>query len=321
MSVSSLICKSLHHLRSATRASSPTHHHNLYFLQNHPFSSSSSSSSLSSSLKTTPNQHSFAVNYFINSCGFPLEKAISASNYVKFKTPNKPDSVLAFLENHGFTKTQISNLVRKHPPVILCKPEKTFLPKFHFFKSKGVSSTDVVKILSSEPSILKRSLENTIIPSFNLLKKLTDSPVEIIKRCARVLFFDLQVSVVPNIEILREAGVPNAKIVSFFKYEPRRFMTTSDRFRKIVNEVKKMGFNPVGTKSKALSSAALSKRVAKENSTVTKHAKADAKNRTRLLLTIPPPDRAKNVKQLLSSDSRVLKLKLISRLTTSPYME
>ncbi|KAI8005399.1 hypothetical protein LOK49_LG08G03152 [Camellia lanceoleosa] len=247
MSMSSLICKSLHHLRSATRASSPTHHHNLYFLQNHPFSSSSSSSS-SSSLETTPNQHSFAVNYFINSCGFPLEKAISASNYVKFKTPNKPDSVLAFLENHGFTKTQISNLVRKHPPVILCEPEKTFLPKFQFFKSKGVSSTDVVKILSSEPSILKRSLENTIIPSFNLLKKLTDSPVEIIKRCARVLFFDLQVSVVPNIEILREAGVPNAKIVSFFKYEPRRFMTTSDRFRKIVNEVKKMGFNPVSLK-------------------------------------------------------------------------
>ncbi|GMP71626.1 hypothetical protein CsSME_00029961 [Camellia sinensis var. sinensis] len=120
--MSTLIYKSLHHLRSATRASSPIQHRNLYFLQNHPF--------LSSSLETTPNQHSFAVNYFINSCEFPLENAILASNYVKFETPNKPDSVLVFLENHGFTKTQISNLVRKYPPVILCDPEKTLLPKF-----------------------------------------------------------------------------------------------------------------------------------------------------------------------------------------------
>ncbi|CAL5415681.1 unnamed protein product [Camellia sinensis] len=238
--MSSLICKSLHHLRSATRASLPTQHHNLYFLQNHPFSSSS--------LETTPNQHSFAVNYFINSCGLPLEKAISASNYVKFETPNKPDSVLAFLENHGFTKTQISNLVRKHPPVILCDLEKTLLTKFQFFKSKGISSTDVVKILSSEPSILKRSLENKIIPSFIFLEKLMGSQEEIIKRFARVLFFDLQVYAAPNIEILREAGVPNANIVAFFKYKPKTFMTTSDRFIRIVNEVKKMGFNPVSLK-------------------------------------------------------------------------
>ncbi|KAI8005072.1 hypothetical protein LOK49_LG08G00311 [Camellia lanceoleosa] len=48
-----------------------------------------------------------------------FEKALSASNYVKFETPNKPYSVLAFLENHGFTKTQISNLLRKYPPLQL----------------------------------------------------------------------------------------------------------------------------------------------------------------------------------------------------------
>ncbi|KAL7241877.1 hypothetical protein ACSBR1_014452 [Camellia fascicularis] len=107
---------------NTVKKSSAELHHNLYFLQNHPFSSSS--------LETTPNQHSFTVNYFINSCEFPLENAISASNYVKFETPNKPDSVLAFLENHGFTKTHISNLVRKYPPVILCDREKTLLSKF-----------------------------------------------------------------------------------------------------------------------------------------------------------------------------------------------
>ncbi|XP_028053244.1 uncharacterized protein LOC114257661 [Camellia sinensis] len=174
-------------------------YNNLYFIQIHPFSSSSS--------ETTPNQHSFAVNYFINSCGFPLEKALSASNYVELETPNKPDSVLAFLENHGFTKTQISNLVRKYPPVILCDPEKTLLPKFQFFKSK-------------------------------------EETISAIKRNGELLLVDLQACALPNVEILREANVPDAKILLMLKFMPRAFNSTSDRFRKIVNEVKKMGFNP-----------------------------------------------------------------------------
>ncbi|XP_028109820.1 uncharacterized protein LOC114308433 [Camellia sinensis] len=236
--MSSLICRTLHHVRSSVRACSSTYN-NLYFIQIHTFSSSS--------LETTPNQHSFAVNYFINSCGFPLEKALSASNYVKFETPNKPDSVLAFFENHGFTKTQISNLVRRYPPVILCDPEKTLLPKFQFFKSKGVSSTDVAKILSSAPAVLKRSMENQIIPSFNFFKSFIQSEEETIsaiKRNAGLLLVDLQNCALPNVEILREANVPDAKILFMLKFMPRAFILTSDRLRKIVNEVKKMGFNP-----------------------------------------------------------------------------
>ncbi|KAL7210411.1 hypothetical protein ACSBR1_031882 [Camellia fascicularis] len=200
--MSSLIFRNLQHLRCAVRASSPTHF-NLHFLQIHPFSSSSSS------LKTIPNQHSFTVNYLINSCGFPLERALSASKYVNFETPHKPDSVLAFFENHGFTKTQISILVRKLPPVIVCDPEKTLLPKLEFFKSKGVSSTDVAKILSSSPAVLKRSLENHVIPSFNFLKKLMGSEaatISAIKRSGRLLLLDLQIDVAPNIEFLRESA-------------------------------------------------------------------------------------------------------------------
>ncbi|GMP76647.1 hypothetical protein CsSME_00033235 [Camellia sinensis var. sinensis] len=241
--MSSLIFRNLHHLRSSIRAFSPTYH-NLHFLQIHPFSSSSS-------LKTTPNQHSFTVNYLINSCGFPLEKALSASKYVNFETPHKPDAVLAFFENHGFTKTQISILVRKLPPVIVCDPEKTLLPKLEFFKSKGVSSTDVAKILSSSPAVLKRSLENHVIPSFNFLKKLMGSEaatISAIKRSGRLLLLDLQIDVAPNIEFLRESGVPNENILVLLRYQPRVFMTSCDRFREIVKEVEEMGFNPLRTK-------------------------------------------------------------------------
>ncbi|CAL5415675.1 unnamed protein product [Camellia sinensis] len=223
--------------------SSPTPHHNLYFLQIYPFSSSSSIK-----IKSIPsNQHSFAVNYFIKSCGFPLKKALSASKYVYFETPEQPDSVLAFFKNQGFTKTQISNLVLKLPQVIVCDPEKTLLPKLEFFKSKGVSSKAVAKILSSMPTVLLTSLESQIIPSFNFYKNLIQSEketVSAIKRYVRLLLVDLQACVVPNVETMRQVGVPIVNISFMLKCTPRAFLASSDNFRQIVEEVEKMGFNP-----------------------------------------------------------------------------
>ncbi|GFZ08983.1 mitochondrial transcription termination factor family protein [Actinidia rufa] len=135
------------------------------------------------------------------------------SKYVKFESPDKPDSVLAFFKYHGFTQTQISTIIRNHPSLLLCDPEKTLLPKLEFFKSKGISITDVTRIVTGSQSVLKRSLEKP--------------------------------HVIPNIEIMREAGVPNSNIMFLLKNQPRVFMTRSDKFRQILKDVETMGFDPL----------------------------------------------------------------------------
>ncbi|GFZ15528.1 mitochondrial transcription termination factor family protein [Actinidia rufa] len=86
-----------------------------------------------------------------------FRKALSASKYVKFETPEKPDSVLAFFKSHGFTQTKISILARKFPPILLCDPEKTLLPKLEFLEPQVVSSTDVARIVSTSPFILRKN--------------------------------------------------------------------------------------------------------------------------------------------------------------------
>ncbi|XP_058209230.1 transcription termination factor MTERF9, chloroplastic-like [Rhododendron vialii] len=235
-----IIGNALHKVRSAIR-NSPTHH--FYFDQFRPFSSSLASTD------QTPNRHSFTVNYLINSCGFPLEKAITASKLLNFETPEKPDSVIAFFRNHGFTNTQASNIIRNAPQVIVYNPEKTLLPKLEFFKSKGFSSADVVKILSKTPDLLRKSLENQIIPVFYFLKDLIGSEertLSAIKRFAgRPLLVDLESRMAPNVDILREVGVPDVKVAFLLTRQPRTFMTRCDRFRQIVEEVKGMDFNPL----------------------------------------------------------------------------
>ena len=83
--------------------------------------------------KTTSKQHPFTVTYLINSCGLSSESAISASEKVQFQSPERPDLVLALLRNYGFSRTQISNLIRKRPILLLYNPENILLPKLEFF--------------------------------------------------------------------------------------------------------------------------------------------------------------------------------------------
>ncbi|XP_058202706.1 uncharacterized protein LOC131317150 [Rhododendron vialii] len=226
------------HRVSCAAKSSPAH--SIHFLQIHPFSSSLKS------FKNPANQDPFIVTYLIKSCGFSPEAAISASKRVNFESPERPDSVLAFFKNNEFTKTQISNLIKKFPQLLLSDPDKILLPKFEFLKSKGFSAEDVARIVSTSPFAV-RSLENLIIPSFDFCSNLLQSEEEAIaaiKRCAMLLSLDKLTHVTPNIEILHVASVPNVRVISSFLKQPRPFMMRSNEFQQIVEDVEKMGFDP-----------------------------------------------------------------------------
>ncbi|KAL4642883.1 hypothetical protein ACB092_02G052000 [Castanea dentata] len=199
-------------------------------------------------ISNTSNQHSFTVSYLINTCGFSREGAISASKSVNFETPDKADLVISFFKHHGFSQTQISSIIRRHPPLLLSNPQKTLLPKLEFFQSKGFTSSDIVMILTRNPNLLKRSLKNQIIPSFDFFKNLlgTDEKAFIaVRRFSGILVDKVDTHVVPNVNILRENGVRESGICTLIKNWPRVITTDQVRFKEIVEEVKEMGINPL----------------------------------------------------------------------------
>ncbi|KAG5559932.1 hypothetical protein RHGRI_003279 [Rhododendron griersonianum] len=225
--------------KSAAKASPPPRIP--YFYQTHPFSSSLKS------VETLPNQHSFTVNYLINSFGFSPEKALSSSKYMKFENSRKPDLVVEFFKNQGFTQTQISSLVRKYPRVLVRDAQKNLLPKLEFLKTRGVSSADVARIVSTSPFFLHSSLENRIIPSFDFLSNLfqsKDKAIAVIIKSYHCLWLDPLTQTNPNIATLRQVGVSDSSIKYLLTYEPQAVMVSYDRFRQAVEEVQKMGFSP-----------------------------------------------------------------------------
>lgn len=218
-------------------------HHELRSLQN-------SKSMLFSSkcLSNNANQNSFTVSYLMKSCGLSLESSLTASKHVHFETPNKPDSVLDFFRKRGFSETQIRNLTKRHPQVLLSSPEKTLLPKIEFFHSIGISSSDLAKMLVICPGLFTRSVENHLIPNFNTLSNLlqsTEKTIALIKFFPFIIFHDVEYYLIPNVKILRDSGVSESNIVKSIYSFPRLFHADTKNFEKNVAVVKEMGINPL----------------------------------------------------------------------------
>ncbi|KAI5650704.1 hypothetical protein M9H77_36709 [Catharanthus roseus] len=204
---------------------------------------------LSSTVKIDAEKNlvSFTVNYLVKKLGFPPERAALVSKSTNFQTPEKPDSVILFLKDEGFTHDQIQLLIKEYPRFILCDPKKTLLPKIEFFRSLGFPDVEITETLCARPEILKRSLKKQLKPSFEFLKdlfSLAGKTLIPLKWYTTALCSEFQTCLVPSVEILREFGVPDNHIVTFLKIKSKTFPLSGNKFRKIVEEVKDMGFNP-----------------------------------------------------------------------------
>ncbi|XP_050137704.1 transcription termination factor MTERF2, chloroplastic-like [Malus sylvestris] len=195
--------------------------------------------------KIPETHHSFTVNYLINSCGLSPEGAISASKWVELRSPKIADSFLSFLRNHGFSATQISKVVRSCPQLLYSNPEKTLLPKLEFFRSTGVSREALVKTLAYDPHILAMSLEKRITPTYNFLRSIISEKnfVAFLKGGSRIFLEGHSKNVAPNIEILRELGMPQSRISLLLTHFPTCLLRKPEDFGRVVDEVKQMGFN------------------------------------------------------------------------------
>lgn len=190
------------------------------------------------------------VSYLISSCGLSLAAALAAAKKIHLKSTANSDAVLALLKGHGFTQPQIANLVSKHPSLLAAHPEKNLQPKLEFFAGIGLSGADLGKFISADPNLLLASLEKKLIGNFDLLKTLLGSPqavVAAISGSSRLLRYNLHTMVLPNLETLRDHGVPGPKIVKLATMYPRILTTSRDRFTETVELLKGMGMKPMST--------------------------------------------------------------------------
>ncbi|XP_057415409.1 uncharacterized protein LOC130710233 [Lotus japonicus] len=133
-------------------------------------------------------KQSFTLSYLTNTCGFYPQAALKAAKRVRFNDAKKPDSVIAFFTNHGFSISQTHNIIRRVPELLLLDSTKKVLPKFQFLASKGF---DIVTTVTRAPYFLLKSLENHIIPAFEFVRRFSQSDE---KAMACALFGSITIS-------------------------------------------------------------------------------------------------------------------------------
>ncbi|XP_068494771.1 transcription termination factor MTERF2, chloroplastic-like [Phaseolus vulgaris] len=189
----------------------------------------------------------FTVSYLVNSCGLSLELARELAKRVNLKTPDGPNAVLDTLKDYGFSKTQVAKLVEKNPRLLAAKLETTLLPKLKFFHSIGASNTVIHKIALENPLILLRSLENCIVPRYQIIRRIVRDDGEVVRVLRNAplgfTYCDLWNDLVPNIEILRQSGVPQGSISLLMVNFPSAAMGKHSRFVEVFERIKKIGFD------------------------------------------------------------------------------
>lgn len=193
---------------------------------------------------------SFTISYLVDSCGLSPDHATIAARKLSLDSPDRPNTVLNLLRDHGFSTSQISSLVKKRPVLLLANAESVLLPKLRFFLSIGVSKSLLARTLASDPTILTRSLLNQLIPSYNFLKSVLDADDKIVaslRRTTWIFLEDHTKNLVPNINHMSETGVPGKCIQLLLTHFPEAVMQKSHEFREITKQAKEMGFNPQKT--------------------------------------------------------------------------
>ncbi|XP_057730570.1 uncharacterized protein LOC130945894 [Arachis stenosperma] len=193
-----------------------------------------------------PKDRNFTISYLIATCGFSPETAALLSQKVHFKTPEKPNAVLALLRKYGFSETQIAKYIQKRPVLLLTDAEKIIKPKLKFFSSIGISRVDLPKLVIENQTLLARSLEKCLIPRYEVLKSVVRSEQEVISSLKRgamaFVLCDVIKNLIPNKDFER-FGCASEFYLNVGYVSPKRGVYES-WVVKGVKLAKEMGFDP-----------------------------------------------------------------------------
>ncbi|XP_022768325.1 uncharacterized protein LOC111312379 [Durio zibethinus] len=188
----------------------------------------------------------YLADHFVKEHNFSPELALKAASSLNYlRAPGKCDELISFLKQSGFSKSHIEQAVKRKPNLLCSNLEKTIKPKFKIFRDLGFSSEDIADIVSGDPWILNRRVD-TIAPTFLELKSVIGSNagvIKLLKTSSWFLKYDLQKTMMPNLEFMRSFGIRSSQIVRYVFVHPRFFLHKPESIKQLVKRADDMGFN------------------------------------------------------------------------------
>ncbi|XP_043725876.1 uncharacterized protein LOC122672476 [Telopea speciosissima] len=164
--------------------------------------------------------------------------------FIRTNSTSRSETVLALFDTYELPKPQISKLITMYPSLLFADPDNTLQPKLEFFSKMGISGPNLANILCRDPSILDCSLEDHVIPLVNFLKNFIHSDEDMAVILGRLrLLKGVPELMGPNIEILREQGLPDSILSELILRRPQLLTWKASRFKEKLLQTKQMGFD------------------------------------------------------------------------------
>ncbi|XP_078150591.1 transcription termination factor MTERF8, chloroplastic-like [Carex rostrata] len=189
----------------------------------------------------------FAVQYLIESCGLPSDKAIRASRYIShIKFPEKPDAVLRYMRQAGVTEPHIGAAACRDPRFLCRDVEKCLKPRISELKEIGFSPSEISLLFSFCPTMFRYTKLKQKVQFWMEIFSSVEKLLSAFKRAGGnyLVGVNLDNVVIPNITFLKEqCGLSACQIAQLVKLSPRRITSKPEVFKMYVKRAKELGIS------------------------------------------------------------------------------
>ncbi|XP_078150538.1 uncharacterized protein LOC144545843 [Carex rostrata] len=185
----------------------------------------------------------FAVEYLINSCGLPSDKAIQRSRYLPhLKSPEKPDAVLQFLRQAGITEPQIRAAALRDARFLCVSVEKCLKPRMAELQEIGFSPSHISILFSINPWLFQYTKLQQQIQFWMPIVGSVEKLLHICKRNFYLLTANLETSVIPNLSFLQQqCSLSVRQIVQLISSAPRLITSSRESLLSKVSRAEELG--------------------------------------------------------------------------------
>jgi mTERF domain-containing protein len=185
----------------------------------------------------------FAVEqYLVDTCGLTRAQALKASTELShLKSPTNPDAVLAYLAGLGLSSADIAALVDKDPEFLCAGVERNLAPTVVQLTGLGLSHSQIACLVSLAPAKIRRRSVVSRTHYYLSFFGSSQSFLQAIKRCPRLLSADLENPVKPNVAFLQGCGLGACDISNTCLARPSMLLTNPERLKAMVANAESLG--------------------------------------------------------------------------------
>lgn len=189
-------------------------------------------------------------DYLQETLKFSKTQALSISTrFSHIRSIEKPQFVVCFFQNLGFSNPQIQSAVHLTPQILFANIEKSLKPKIKLFQNIGLVGYDLGKFISKNSPLLTASLERKLVPRIEILKELllndekNEDLVKVISRCNWIVHRKPESRLLSNIAYLKSCGIVGSQLSMLLRRQPRLFVLQESMLEGLVSRVLNMGFS------------------------------------------------------------------------------